>query len=120
MGQKANLRRLIEGMLGVALHDNEADSFDLEQLLERPCLLNVVHTESNGNTYANIKGASPLPKGMTAPPQFNAPRKFEIMEATKEQIEALPQFIREKVYASNEYKLRFEKPDVDTNADVPF
>lgn len=69
MGEKANLRKTVEGLLGTALQDDEAAAFELEDLLGKPCLLNVVHAEAqNGKTYARIKGASPLPKGMTAAP----------------------------------------------------
>jgi hypothetical protein len=63
-----------EGFMGTKLHDDEAYNFNLEDLLGDVCLLNVVHTEKDGNTYANIQGASPLPKGITAPELFNDKR----------------------------------------------
>src|SRR5258708_7785057 len=66
-GAKGHLRPFVEGFIGTKLHDDEAYNFNLEELLGDVCLLNVVHTEKDGNTYANIQGASPLPKGMTAP-----------------------------------------------------
>jgi hypothetical protein len=47
-------------------------------LLGEACLLNVVHTEKGGNTYANIQGASPLPKGMTAPELVDETRSLDI------------------------------------------
>src|ERR1043166_2484583 len=71
MGRKSNLRPFVEGILGASLHDEEAYNFDLEQLLGEPCLLNVVHDEKNGNVYANVTGASPLPRGMNAPGLYN-------------------------------------------------
>src|SRR5437763_1812728 len=40
MGKKANLRKLIEGMLGVSLHDDEAYSFNLDDILGEASLLN--------------------------------------------------------------------------------
>lgn len=124
MGKKANLRRLVEGMLGVALHDEEARGFDLDELLGQECLLTVVHTQGNdGNTYANIKGASPLPKGMTAPPLVNEARFLDVNEMTQEQIDALPQFLRDKIYSSEEYQRRFRQLNTDsviTADDIPF
>src|SRR5207248_4344414 len=55
MGKKANLRRLIEGMYGKTMHDDEAYNFDLDSALGQECLITVAHNEGkDGNTYANI------------------------------------------------------------------
>lgn len=66
-GKKGHLRPFVEGMIGTLLHDEQAYNFDIEQLLRKACLLNVVHEEKNGSIYANIASASPLPRGMSAP-----------------------------------------------------
>ena len=124
MGKKANLRRLIEGMYGVKMHDDEAANFDLDSVLGQECLLTVIHNEgSDGNTYANIQGASPLPKGMTAPPLVNAPRFIDVNEITHEELEALPQFLRDKIISSQEWVARLDNPKADspiTSRDIPF
>lgn len=110
MGRKANLRKLIEGMLGVSLYDEEAASFDLEGILGRACLLNVVHTEgTNGVTYANVQGASPLPRGLEAPEMVNEAKLIDINTVDIAAIEELPEFIKEKMYASDEYAARTGK-----------
>jgi hypothetical protein len=106
MGKKANLRRLIEGMLGTKLHDDEAYNFNLDDILGSECLLTVVHTERDGNTYANIQGASPLPEGLKAPAIFNAPKFLDVNEMTVEEVSALPQFLQDKIKSSREYKDR--------------
>jgi hypothetical protein len=69
-------------------------------------LLNVVHTEKDGNTYANIQGASPLPKGMEAPELFNTPRLVDINSTPWDEINALPDFILKKMYSSEEFSNR--------------
>jgi hypothetical protein len=61
-------------------------------LLEESCLLNVVHTEKDGNTHANIRGASPLPKGVIAPELVNETRSLEINSIPYSDIDGLPQF----------------------------
>jgi hypothetical protein len=66
-------------------------------------LLNVVHTEKEGNTYANIQGASPLPKGMEAPELFNTTRSIDINSTPWDVINALPDFILKKMYSSEEF-----------------
>src|SRR4030081_3124464 len=88
-GTKGNLRPFVEGFIGTKLHDDEAYTFNLEDLLGDVCLLNVVHTEKDGNTYSNIQGASPLPKSMKAPELFNVGRSLDINSTPWSEIEAL-------------------------------
>jgi hypothetical protein len=103
-GAKGNLRPFIDGMTGTKMVDGEHP--DLEALLGEACLLNVVHTEKDGNTYANIQGASPLPKGMEAPDLFNTPRLVDINSTPWDEINALPDFILKKMYSSEEFSNR--------------
>jgi hypothetical protein len=91
-------------MTGTKIHDDESP--DLESLLGDACLLNVVHNESNGNTYANIQNASPLARGMEAPAIVNAPRVIDINSIPFEELDALPEFIRNKMKSSEEYATR--------------
>jgi hypothetical protein len=111
MGPKSHLRPFVEGMIGTALFDEEAYNFDFDDLLGRECLLNVVHEEKNGNVYANIKGATPLPKGMTAPDIFNDTQMIDVNTSPAEVIEALPEFIKNKMYSSEEWigRMRHEE-----------
>lgn len=105
MGSKANLRKIVEGMIGAQLRDDEAQNFDSDsyrEFLGKPCLLNVIHKESKGKTYANISGVSPLVKGMTCPPQFNESVFYEIGVSPVEELEDMPKFVREKIMRSHE------------------
>jgi hypothetical protein len=109
MSPRGKLRPFIEGMLGVALDDDEAYNIDIESLLGEACLVTVVHEEKNGNTYANILNASPLPKGMEAPATYNPTVFLSVEDATEEQILALPEFLRDKLYQSDEWAERMER-----------
>lgn len=111
MGKKANLTKLVEGMIGTTLDEEEAAMFDLDGILGEACLLNVVHTEKAGSTYANIKSASPLPEGITAPPIFNKPVFLDVNTMTLEDIEAQPDFIKDRMKSSEEFDKRFRQPD---------
>lgn len=113
MNKKAGLRKLVEGMTGKAFTEEEAVDFDLESLLGSACLLNVVHMEKDGNIYANIQGASPLPKGLTAPTISNEAKLLDVETMDLEDIEALPDFLKEKMHASVEYQKRIN-PDYET------
>lgn len=108
MGPKANLRKFVEGMTGSKFTDEEAYGFDLDSVMGSACLLNVVHVESNGNTYANVQNASPLPKGMTAPKQYNDSKIYDVNTTSYAELDSLPDFITNKMYSSVEYKARVE------------
>jgi hypothetical protein len=119
MGKKGNLRPFVEGFIGTKLHDDEAYNFNLEDLLGDACLLNVVHTEKDGNTYSNIQGASPLPKGMTAPEIVNEKRSLDINSTPWDILSVLPEFIWNKMKTSEEYEARMNvdnDPVVGTEA----
>jgi hypothetical protein len=120
-GSKGHLRPFVEGMTGSKIHDDEHP--DLEALLGEACLLNVVHAEKEGNTYANIQNASPLPKGMDAPELFNTTRSLDVNTMAFRDIDALPEFIQRKMKSSEEYGLRVERGESGEEADlkqVPF
>jgi hypothetical protein len=98
-------------MAGASLYDEEAYGLDIESLLGRECLLTVVHEERNGNIYANILSASALPKGMVAPDMVNEPKFISVDTSPEEEITALPEFLKTKMYASEEWagRLRYEE-----------
>lgn len=106
MGPKSHLRPFVEGMIGTSLFEDEAYNFNFEDLLGRACLLNIVHDDKNGNVYANIKGVSPLPNGMAAPEQFNESKMIDVNTSPFEEIDALPDFIKNKMQSSEEYQGR--------------
>ena len=64
--EKASLRKDLEAWRGKPFTKDEAAGFDVEQLLGKPCLLNVQHVERAGSTYANVTSLMRLPKGMAA------------------------------------------------------
>lgn len=68
MGKKAKQREFVQSWLGKSMTDEQADKFDSKFMLGRACQINVVHNESNGTIYSNIKSVMPLPKGINNPP----------------------------------------------------
>lgn len=102
---KGLLRPFIDGMTGTKMRDDESP--DLEALLGEACLLNVVHDTKGDATYANIQGASPLPKGMEAPALVNATNVIDINTVSLEALALLPEFIQKKMRSSQEYYDRF-------------
>ncbi len=116
MHEKANLRGFLESWRGKSFTEKEAEAFDVTNLLGVPCLLSITHkAATNGNTYANISSVSLLPKGMECPEMINERQELSFDDFNQELFDQLPDFIKEKISMSDEYKTL--KPSEDV---VPF
>ncbi len=65
--ENAALRGDLESWRGRAFTEDERKGFDVSKLLGAPCMLNVIHADKNGKTYANVTSIGALPKGMDKP-----------------------------------------------------
>lgn len=106
MGPKANLRKLVEGIIGTTLTDEEAYGFDVEKLAGMACLITIKHKTSlkTGKVRDEISGASPLMKGQVCPSQVNKTKILTFGSWSNEVFDSLPQFIKDKITSSDEYK----------------
>lgn len=59
--EKAGLRRDLAAWRGRDFTEEEAAAFDVSKLLGAYCMINVTESESNGKTYSNVGGITPLP-----------------------------------------------------------
>jgi hypothetical protein len=67
-------------------------------------------TANTGRTYADLKGASPLAKGMTCPPQVNAAFLLDYdSEDFDLRFKMLPEWLQNKVSSSAEFSKRLEQ-----------
>lgn len=108
MGDKANLRKVLEAWRGRAFAEADfvgPNRFDVKNIIGKPCLVTIVHVSKDGKTFANIASVSAMPKGMQPPQPENEPLYFAMdrerfsMEAfeklsdkLKEQIRGAPEF----------------------------
>lgn len=135
MHEKSNLRRDLESWRGKSFTDEQAKMFDITKLLGVPCMLNIIHKTPNkgGNAYAIISNISSLPKGFNCPPQINPTFEWNFEDKFDQiALEAFPDFIKDKIKSSAEYKalqnfpvdLPHSEPAVDdepeTENDLPF
>ena len=65
--EKSNMRKDLESLRGKPFTEEELRGFDLEVLLAKACMVNVMHNQKDGSTYANVTTIMRLPKGMAAP-----------------------------------------------------
>ena len=103
MGSKSSLRPLVEGMLGISFTDDDAKSFDVDDLLGKECLISLAHKESPNGKYVAINSTAQLPEGMTCPPPVNKPKILSYDRFDKEYFVTLPRFIQEKMEKTPEF-----------------
>lgn len=131
MSEKANLRKVVEDMIGTTLREDEAEGFDIYKLIGMPCLISIVHNTKGDRTYANIGSITPLMEGITVPPQVNQTVKFDISQWDQGVFDSLPGFIKERIMESHEKRPVpkpkepiediVQYPDEDINPeDIPF
>lgn len=119
MGDKSKLRKLISGILGKNLTEDEAYAFDVTSLLGKECLLSIIHKVSAaGNTRAEISSASPLMKGQTCPPQVNPTFLLTYQDWDQAKFDGLPQFIKDKMVQSHEYTEMMNKGEEEPTVKV--
>lgn len=117
MGKKSNLRPIVEGMIGTALDDEEAAAFDIDQLIGMACQLSVTHAEGQNGKFVKLNSASKLMKGITCPEPVNEPRILSYEKWDDDVFLALPDFIKEKIETTPEFKKLKGQPVSEDNGD---
>lgn len=88
LGEKATLRKFLEGWRGQPFTADELKGFDLEQLIGKPAILSIVHNQNGDKTYDNIASASRLMKGM--PPLKPSGKYQRVKDRPQQQQQAAP------------------------------
>lgn len=103
--EKATLRQHLESWYGRQFDDrqlDEAGGFDLERLLGRPALLNIVHSQDG--KYANVRAVMPLPRGTECPPAATTPILFSLSPYDPVAFEELSDGMKEFIRGSEEWQ----------------
>ena len=124
MHKKASLRKVLEGWRGRAFTEPEAEKFDIASVLGKACMIAVQESSNDGNTYSNIVGISPLPKGILAPGSELPLLLYH--EGDKSMFDKLPEWIRKKIEnavpdsESEEPVIQRDDNQEITDDDIPF
>ncbi len=107
--EKANLRKVISACDPKALEvgdDGLIEEFDVETLIGKDLLLTINQKpkKDGAGNYAFIENCTRLPKGMTCAPAINAPQVLSYDTWNEETFNKLPDFLKEKIVTSLEYK----------------
>ena len=110
--KKAALRAFLESWRGRGWTENELKEkgFDMATLLGVNCQLNVVHTEYEDQTYANVKTIVPLSKGMTRYDVFNQTVIYDIQDGINIP-EGVPDWLKSKIMGSYEINMLGQRND---------
>jgi len=118
MHEKSNLRKDLEGWRGQGFTEDEIKEFDITNLLGIACMLSVIHktAKSSGNNYAIISSIASLPKGTDCPEQINKTFEFNFEDMFDiDVLENLPNFIKERIKKSNEYRQKMNPENTEIN-----
>lgn len=125
MHVKSNLRKFLESWRGKSFTEEQSEAFDITMLLGKSCLLSVIHTVAkNNNTYAEVSGVNLLPSEMQCPDQINKTQELSYDKWNQKLFESLPDFIKNKIISSDEYKEMDNPHVIEDNSneedDLPF
>lgn len=119
LGEKSRLRQDLQSWRGKAFTLTELAGFNLCQILGTACQIQIIHTERNGTTYANISTIISLPKGML-PPEGDYPAVFFNLDDTRtfDEFHTLPSWIQDKIKNSEDYAKCGLKQLVEKASDI--
>lgn len=121
LSDRAKLRADLETWRGLPFSDEELKGFDLRNILNKGCMLTVVTkaSKTTGKPYNTIGGVSKLIRGLEVPAAETPIFAFDLDDKDSlEAIEALPNWIRERIEQSETYKNLVADRDNASMSDV--
>lgn len=112
--EKAQLRKDLQNWRGKRFTEEELEGFSLKNILGTYCQIQVVHTESNGNTYANVDA---IMSTREKPEGVNPLVHFDIDEPDMKVLESLSERLRGLIESSPEWRAK-DAPAKDEVAEV--
>lgn len=104
LGEKSNLRRDLQAWRGQPFTSEELQGFNLLKILNKPCQLQIIKEEKNGNTYNNISSIMALPKGMTIG-VLEQTSHFDVEDVeTWKNWGKIPSWIQDKIKKADNYQ----------------
>jgi hypothetical protein len=107
-GDKATLRRDLESWRGRPFTEEEQRRFDLKNVLDQWCMINVQHKpRQKGGVFANVIGVTPVPKIVRQnglPKGHNPCSFFLVSDPDMELFETFSDYLKEIIQASPEWR----------------
>lgn len=120
LGDRATLRHDLEGWRGRPFTKEELDGFDVVKVLDKPCMLSIIHeTSGKGTVYAKVKSVSSLPRGLQPKPRVNELVHYEIEQGRDATFQSLPKWIQDKIAKCEEWKTQSNVSNPSNEPDDP-
>lgn len=105
LNEKAGLRKDLTSWRGRDFSPEELAGFDITNILNVYCMLNITTSEKDGKTYTNISAITPLPSALknAKPPADHEPVMFNLDEPDWQVFEALPEWLSDTIKKSPQY-----------------
>lgn len=103
LSDKSHIKPFLTQWRGKAFTPEELLAFDIGKILKAPCQLQVIHTNKNGKTFANVSACLPAPKGYKHT-FVNEPILFDLLPENIDDIKKLPEWIQNKIKKSETYQ----------------
>ena len=129
--EKASLRKDLAAWRGKDFSEEEAKAFDVSKLMGAFCMINAVNSETNGKTYTNVAGITPLPGALKnakpAPVHNNVVFDLDtpdmkvfatFHEKLQDAIKKSPEWSNATGQPSERHDTRSQFDDIDT--EIPF
>lgn len=78
LSDRATLRHDLEAWRGKKFTKDELLGFELKNIIGKPCMINIAHTERGDRKYADVAAIMCLPNGTVCPSAINEPQLFDI------------------------------------------
>lgn len=103
--EKSGLRRDLASWRGKDFTDEEAKGFDVSKLIGAYCMVNVTTSETNGKTYSNVAGLTPLPGALknARPAPVHEPVVFDLDKPDMKVFNAFHEKLQEAIKRSPEW-----------------
>lgn len=104
LNEKSKLRPLLASWRGKDFTEAELAGFEMKNILDKTCMINVITREKNRKTRAEIASIMPLPKGTECPPAENELIYFSLEEYSNADYEKVPKGFQKIIQDSHEWK----------------
>ena len=100
---KSNLGKDLVSWRGKPFTEEEKQGFDIFSILEANCLLQIIHVQKNGKTYANISAIVKLPKNMQRLKPESAIIQYSMADNGFEIPGTVPEWMQKLIKKSEEF-----------------
>lgn len=105
LNEKAGLRKDLTSWRGRDFSPEELEGFDITNILNVYCMLNITTSEKDGKTYTNISAITPLPSALknAKPAPDHEVVTFNLDEPDWSTFENLPEWLSDTIKKSPQY-----------------